>query len=232
MKVRIQKYDPSVDAQPYMKEYDVEYHEKMTVLEALVAINDEQDPVAFDYSCRGRTCGRCAMAYNGTPCLACVTLVEKNGDNTITPLPGFPVVKDLVVDKTQMTERIAGIMARQRALPLTLDEINAPVDPKIYAKMDPLEHCARCGVCVAHCPAVKELGTKKYIGPAGMIAIGLRFYDPYDQGDRVVEAVKNGLWNCQMCGNCDYVCKALEINHKSVYEDLRAAATERGLVVK
>ena len=229
MKVKVQKYDPSVDEAPYMKEYEVEYHENMTVLEALVKINDEQEPLVFDYSCRGRTCGRCAMTLNGTPCLACVTLVNEKGKNEVTPLPGFPIVRDLIVDKTKVTNRVANIMVRQRALPLEWEEITAPVDPATYAKIDPLEHCARCCVCSAACPVVTAKGLKNFIGPTGMIAIGLRHYDPFDQGDRVVEAVQNGLFECTQCGTCSSVCKALEIDHLSVWDDLRAAAEERGL---
>lgn len=229
MKVKVQKYDPSVDKEPYMKEYDVDYRENMTVLEALVAINDEQDPIVFDYSCRGRTCGRCAMALNGTPILACVTLVDENGDNEITPLPHFPIIRDLIVDKSKIHSRVSSIEVRQRANELTLDEINAPVDPEICKKLPPLEYCARCCVCTAACPVVASKGLKSFIGPTGMIAIGLRFYDPYDQGDRVVEAVQNGLYNCIMCGTCTQVCKALEIDHLSVWNDLRAAAEARGL---
>lgn len=232
MKVSVQKYDPSVDAEPYVKEFEVAYHENMTVLEALHAINIEQEPVVFDFSCRGRTCGRCAMALNGEPCLACVTLVSENGKNDITPLPGFPVVRDLIVDKTSMHKRIADSMVRKRAFELELDEVLAPVDPEVFKKVDPLEHCARCGVCVSACPVVQMMGQKEYIGPAGMLAIGMRFYDPFDQGDRVIEAVQNGLWNCTQCGTCDEVCKALEIDHQSVWRDLRAAAEERGLVKK
>ena len=122
MKVSIQKYDPSVDEQPYIVDFDVEWHEHMTVLEAITAINDDQAPVVFDYSCRGRDCGRCAMSLNGQPCLACVTLVDEAGENLIAPLPGFPVVKDLVVDKTKVTDRVAGIMQRQRAKAITCAE--------------------------------------------------------------------------------------------------------------
>lgn len=229
MKVSIQKYDPSVDEQPYIVDFDIDWHENMTVLEALTVVNDECAPVVFDFSCRGRDCGRCAMALNGKPCLACVTLVEEEGENLLTPLPGFPVVRDLVVDKTKVTGKVAQTMKRQRAKDLTLDEITAPVDPVIYAKMNPLEHCARCCVCTAACPVVASMGLKKFAGPTQMIATALRFYDPYDQGDRVIEAVQNGLFNCIQCGTCDTVCKALEIDHLATWADLRAAAEERGL---
>ena len=73
MKISVQKYNPSVDAEPYFGTYEIEHTEHMTLLEALVVINDTIEPIAFDYSCRGRVCGRCAMTLNGTPCLACVT---------------------------------------------------------------------------------------------------------------------------------------------------------------
>lgn len=229
MKVKIQKFNPSVDAEPSFSEYEIEHREHMTLLEALVLINDTIEPIAFDYSCRGRVCGRCAMALNGTPCLACVTLVDTDGKNEVTPLPGFPVVRDLVVDKTKITDKVSRILARQRAFDLALDEVKAPVDPDLYKKLAPLEYCARCGVCMAACPVVQMKGTKAFIGPTGMIAIANRFYDPYDQGDRVVEAVQNGLWSCTECGICDEVCKALEIDHLSTWKDLRAAAEAAGL---
>ena len=81
----------------------------MTLPEALVVINDTIEPIAFDYSCRGRVCGRCAMTLNGTPCLACVTLVEDAGKNEVTPLKHFPVVRDLIVDKTKVTDKVSRI---------------------------------------------------------------------------------------------------------------------------
>ena len=96
MKISVQKYNPSVDAEPYFGTYEIEHTAHMTLLEALVVINDTIEPIAFDYSCRGRVCGRCAMTLNGTPCLACVTLVEDAGKNEVTPLKHFPVVRDLI----------------------------------------------------------------------------------------------------------------------------------------
>lgn len=84
------------------------------------------------------------MTLNGTPCLACVTLVEDAGKNEVTPLKHFPVVRDLIVDKTKVTDKVSRILARQRAFDLNLDEIKAPVDAGLSEKLEPLEYCARC----------------------------------------------------------------------------------------
>lgn len=233
MKVTIQKFDPAVDAEPYYKDYEIEWSEHITGLKALVMIHETQEPIAFDYSCRGRVCGRCAMMINGEAGTACTTVL-KNEDVVIEPLAGFRVVKDLVVDKTEFHDRISEVEVRSRATDLTDADMRTPVDyENIFLKLDPLEWCARCGSCQAACPAVHSAEkANTYIGPAGMIAIGLRHFDPYDTGDRVSQAVQEGLWNCIMCGKCDEVCPALEIEHLETWTALREEATERGLTEK
>lgn len=69
-----------------------------------------------------------------------------------------------------------------------------------------------------------------YIGPSHMLAVAFRHFDPYDQADRIVEAVQGGLWDCTMCGTCTAHCNQLEIDHLAIWQKLRDAATERGLV--
>jgi succinate dehydrogenase/fumarate reductase iron-sulfur protein len=233
MKITIQKYDPAVDAAPTMKDYEIEFVENMTALKAILTVHETVEPIAFDYSCRGRVCGRCAMMVNGIAGTACTTVLD-GSDVTITPLKGFRVIKDLVVDKTEFHNRISGVEQRVRATTITYDDVKAPVDYEdVFLKLDPLEWCARCGCCQAMCPAIYQADSADtYIGPAGMIAIGLRFFDPYDDGDRVQQAVQEGLWNCIMCGTCDTVCPALEIEHIDTWTELRTAATAANLIEK
>ncbi len=232
MKITVERFDPSVDPAPYQKDYDVPMSENLTVLKALVYIHENIEPIAFDYSCRGRVCGRCAMMVNGKPGTACTMAIKEEQDILIQPLPGFPVIRDLVVDKTRLHDRITDLEQRVRATPITYEEACAPVDyENIFIKLDPLEWCARCGSCQAACPVVNAEGQGGvYAGPAAMLAIGLRYLDPYDEGDRVTQAVQEGLWNCIMCGMCDEVCPALEIDHAGTWQLLRDAATERGLI--
>lgn len=230
MNVKIQKYDPSTDAGPYYKTYNVPWKKNITVLEVLVYIHENHEAIAFDYSCRGRVCGRCSMMLDGEPVMACYTPVGKDRDIVLEPLRGFPVIRDFIVDKSKTRDRIAKIEARVRSKPLVQSDITAKMDPALAKKIGNLEWCCRCLSCIAACPVINEdKDQEKFIGPAGIIAIGLRYYDPFDEGDRVVEAVQNGLYECIMCGKCNEVCPAAEIDHLGVYSELREEAKKKGL---
>src|SRR6185295_12845879 len=103
MKFRVFRYDPDKDAQPYMKDYDVtlEATDQM-LLDALNRIKEQDDSLALRRSCREGVCGSDAMNINGKNGLACTTKL-----NTLTepvelkPLPGLPIIRDLIVDMTQ-----------------------------------------------------------------------------------------------------------------------------------
>ena len=66
MKITVKRYDPSKDNAPYETTYEVPHDDEyMTLLQALVYIHENEEPLAFDFSCRGRMCGRCAMMLDG-----------------------------------------------------------------------------------------------------------------------------------------------------------------------
>lgn len=228
MKITVYKYDPAVDAAPYYVSGDVEYREKMTALEALTEFHENIEAVNFDYSCACRLCGRCMMMLNDQPVLICVTPIE-NKDYTFEPLKGYPVIRDLVVDKTTLDNQLSGIYDRVRIEPFT-EETIVPKDynPEVRDRLYKTEFCCRCGVCNAGCPAVISF-PDEYIGPAGMLAIAYRHLDPLDQGDRVMEAVNSGLYRCIMCGRCDVLCAQQDIEHLAAWRILREIAEKRGI---
>lgn len=226
MKITVAKYDPSVDVAPHYEVYEVPFKEYMTALEAMVYIHENCEDLAFDYYCRGRVCGRCAVMLDGEPCLACVAPLDDR-DHTLEPLSGMPVVRDLVVDRHGLHGRLSTMRKRAKVREVTTEEALAPMDPARYLRAESLEWCARCGVCNASCPALKA-NPGSFVGPAGMVAIASRYYDDLDEGDRVLQAVQEGLYTCIMCGTCDEVCSALEIDHVGIWTELRAAAQERG----
>lgn len=227
MKIEMFKYDPAVDNEPYYVEGDVEYTDKMTLLEAIIAFREQCNEVAYDYSCHGRMCGRCAVMLDGEPALACVTPIS-DGSHTIEPLSGQRVIRDLIVDKGDLEDKLSKIYQRVRIEPITEEEamkIPAGVGDSMYEKVN----CTRCGMCNAVCP-VFTASPDEYVGPAAMLAVAYRNEDPYDQADRVMEAVSNGLYKCIMCGRCDEVCQRYEIEHTSAWQVLRDQAEVAGIV--
>jgi fumarate reductase iron-sulfur subunit len=226
MKIKIYKYDPAVDAAPYYIEHDIPYKEKMTMLEAIVYVHENFEAVNYDYSCHGRMCGRCAVMLDGTPALACSTPL-KDADHTIEPLKGMTVIRDLVVDKSDLDDRLSKQYTRVRTEPIKAEEIDNFDGAKAKTIYE-VVNCTRCGMCDAVCPA-KEADPDKYVGPATMTAVAFRFYDSFDQADRVLEAVSNGMYHCIMCGKCDQVCPRPEIRHVDMWTELRAEAVKRNL---
>ena len=219
-------YDPAKDAKPAFKTYEVPWKQYMTVSEVLRYIFEEHESIAFDYSCRSKMCGRCAVMVNAEPKYACFTAVQP-GAVTIEPLKGFPVIRDLVVDKSKFKSRLDGLrFPLQRTS--TLEEIpNIPYET--FQTIDMLEQCRECGMCQTVCPIINEQNDfEKFSGPAAMMHIALRHYDPKDESDRVAQAVFEGLWECTMCGSCQATCM-MDITHLDVLRDLRDTAETRGL---
>lgn len=159
-----------------------------------------------------------------TACTAILT----DEPHVIEPLKGVPVVRDLVVDKSNMLNRIVRISQRERGEQITIDDVTEPIPYDIVERLESLECCSRCLACNASCPVRNEMPAE-YIGPAGMVAIALRHFDTFDEEDRIAQAVQEGLWNCIMCGKCDEVCHTLEIEHVKTWQELRDEATKRGL---
>ena len=231
MKISVWKYNPAVDGAPYLIEGEVPHKEMMTVLEALIYFNENCGYIAHDYNCHGRECGRCALMMDDVPCLACATPIT-DGDHTFAPLAGFPVLRDLVVDKHDFSEELSRQYNRLRVEPLVKEDIDKFETPYDIAETAETiwknTNCMRCGMCNAVCPIYQTM-PDKYVGPAHMLAIHYRHLDPYDQGDRIIEAVSGGLYHCIQCGMCDNVCQRFEIDHQAAWKQLREAAEARGL---
>src|SRR5476651_473036 len=99
----IYRYDPDKDAAPRMQTYEIEIdsHERM-LLDALLKLKSVDETLSFRRSCREGVCGSDAMNINGKNGLACITkLADVSEPVVIKPLPGLPIIRDLIVDMTQ-----------------------------------------------------------------------------------------------------------------------------------
>ena len=98
--IEIYRYDPDKDAAPYMQRFELDAApgEKM-LLDLLVHLKGIDDSIGFRRSCREGVCGSDAMNINGRNGLACVTNLNELPERIVLrPLPGLPVIRDLIVD--------------------------------------------------------------------------------------------------------------------------------------
>src|SRR5512136_1719741 len=215
--VRVYRFDPDEDEKPHFETYTVNVNEGARVLHVLHAIHDELDPtLAYRHSCSSGQCGSCAVRVNGEPVLACM---EEARDNiTIEPL-NLSVKKDLVVDLVPTLETIASLKSSDSSKMPTKSDIDA---------IKPLRTCIECLSCVSVCPA---MDVTKFLGPTAMRQEMRLALDPRDSGDRIVDAVQEGLFNCTSCQACWKVCpKKIEIPGKAI-EKLRSFANQKGLTL-
>lgn len=148
MIVEILRQKKNEDKSYYQKfEYQLT-DENQTVLGMLNELNlnkDLKDKIAFKQSCLQKKCGACAMRINGRPNLACKAKVKDLGDYIkLEPLKKFPVVEDLVVDRTIMQENL-------KTLNAYLDG-EAIVNEKRNELSYEASRCLQCGCCLEVCP--------------------------------------------------------------------------------
>lgn len=227
----VYRYNPAVDSEPYYLTYEVPFDADeitgtMTAMQVLEYIYEQIEPIAYDCSCVSGLCGRCSMMIDGTAGLACWTTLEP-GSHTFEPLAGFPVVRDLKVDKGAVYERYVDTdLANKTVNPIT--EIK-DIDYDLYWNtLERMNMCRECMCCYADCTALNETGWSSYVGPGAMVQIAMRYLDPHDEADRVLQAVFSGVFDCVQCGNCTSVCPAA-IDIADAIKTLQDAAEARDL---
>ena len=227
--ITITRFDSSVDAWPYGTTYDVPDDPEiapMTALKALHWIIRHKEPIAYDYNCRRGTCGRCAMMIDGEPRLAC--LYTLTGSHSLAPLKGFPVIRDLVVDKQSAYAKF--VASNHSIKTLSPNDVLKPIDGAFWREtIYPLNACRECMCCYGGCQALGELKRwGAFAGPGAMQEIYLRSIDGEDRSNRIEQAVFSGLFACIQCGNCTKYCPAL-IKATENIKTMMDAATEQGL---
>src|SRR5690606_34661668 len=170
--VDIYRYIPEVDEKPRMQRYKVkdDFRNKM-VLDVLEHLKTRDATLSFRRSCREGVCGSDGMNINGRNNLACITpvddVMEKQKRLILRPLPGMPVIRDLVVDLTQFIEnyrRIQPYLINNESPP-AIERLQSPAERH---KLDGLYECILCACCSSACPSY-WWNPEKYVGPAGLL---------------------------------------------------------------
>ena len=195
---------------------DMSFLEMLDVLnEQLIA--DGEEPVAFDHDCREGICGMCGLMINGIahgPAKATTTcqlhMRSFTDGDTITVEPWrarpFPVVKDLVVDRSAF-DRIIEAGGYVSAPTGSAPDAHAVPVPKPDADVAfEAAACIGCGACVAACPN----GSAMLFTAAKTTHLGMLPQGQPERYDRALNMVAThddlGFGGCTNSGECTAVC--------------------------
>ena len=212
IEVQVYRYHPEQDLQPRMQSLSLpeEFRSRM-VLDALESLHEADPTLVYRRSCREGVCGSDGMNINGKNRLACITPVSealgKGNTLIIRPLPGMPVIRDLVVDQSLFFQQYQSIK------PWLINNEPAPAierlqSPEERARLDGLYECILCGCCSSQCPSW-WWNPEKYVGPAGLLQAWRFITDSRDQANEErLERLEDpfSLFRCRSIGNCSWVC--------------------------
>ncbi|MBE8717929.1 succinate dehydrogenase iron-sulfur subunit [Cellvibrio polysaccharolyticus] len=211
LKVEVYRYNPETDNAPYMKTYELDTQGKdLMVLDVLELLKAQDEGLAYRRSCREGVCGSDGMNINGKNGLACIKPLSecvKNNKLILRPLPGLPVIRDLVVDMTQFYDqykKIEPYLQNDTPAP-AIERLQSPEDRE---KLDGLYECILCACCSTSCPSF-WWNPDKFIGPAGLLQ-AYRFLA--DSRDLATEKRLSNLddpfsvFRCHGIQNCVAVC--------------------------
>ncbi len=202
--------------------YEVEANEQMSFLEMMDVLNEQliarkEEPVAFEHDCREGICGACSMVINGHPhgplqgTTTCQLHMRhfKDGD-TIYVEPfrakGFPVIKDLVVDRSAFDRIIqaGGFISVSTGQAVDGNTILIPKD--VASKAFDAATCIGCGACVAACPNASAM----LFVSAKVSHLALLPQGQVEAKRRVLNMVRQmdaeGFGNCSNVTACEAEC--------------------------
>jgi succinate dehydrogenase / fumarate reductase iron-sulfur subunit len=206
--LRILRYDPERDAKPHEERYLVEAGPMDRVLDLLHRVKYEQDgTLTFRRSCAHGVCGSDAMLINGRNRLACKIRVDQLGRKiTVAPLPGLPLVKDLVVDMEAFFAKFRSVQPYLQTsdMPPTRERLQSASDRE---RFDDTTKCILCAACTSSCPSF--WAQPSYVGPAAIVNAHRFIFDSRDDAaeERLeILADKDGVWRCRTIFNCSDAC--------------------------
>ncbi len=227
--LRILRYDPERDTKPHEERYTVEAGPMDRVLDLLHKVKYEQDgTLTFRRSCAHGVCGSDAMLINGRNRLACKIRVDQLGRKgiSVAPLPGLPVLKDLVVDMDAFFAKYRSVkpFLINESTPPDRERIQSPADRAIF---DDTTKCILCAACTSSCPSF--WAQPGYVGPAAIVQAHRFIFDSRDQaGEERLEILsdKDGVWRCRTIFNCVDACPR-GINITRAILEVSSAIVER-----
>jgi succinate dehydrogenase / fumarate reductase, iron-sulfur subunit len=219
VRLKVQRQDGPGE-KSYWQEFELPWQPNMNVISALMGIQKHPvtaagtatTPVVWESVCLEEVCGACTMRVNGRvrqSCSAMVDIIAPEGQAiTLQPMTKFPVVRDLVVDRSRMFEDLKRVHAWIR---LDGSHELGPGPRQSQENQEtayPLSRCMTCGCCLEACPQVGPLSN--FVGPAALNQVRLFNLHPsgaMHAGERLDAVMGDGgVEGCGKAQNCVEVC--------------------------
>jgi succinate dehydrogenase / fumarate reductase iron-sulfur subunit len=229
--VDIYRYDPDADDRPRVQRYELELgHDERMLLDVLGRIKAMDETLAFRRSCREGICGSDAMNINGKNGLACLAnMKELPRQIILRPLPGLPVIRDLIVDMTPFFKQYHSIK------PWLVNDDPPPERERLQFpaerdQLDGLYECILCACCSSSCPSF-WWNPDRFVGPAGLLQAYRFIVDSRDQNTAgrltdLEDAYR--LFRCRTIMNCVDVCPK-GLNPARAIGEIRSMLTRRSV---
>ena len=204
----VYRYDPDKDEAPYMQTYELDVSGSRMLLDVLIQLKQMDESLSFRRSCREGICGSDGMNINGKNGLACLTNMRTLKDPIVLkPLPGLPVIRDLIVDMTQFFKQYHSIRP-YLVNPDPPPERERLQSPEARDELNGLYECILCACCSSSCPSY-WWNPDRFVGPAGLLWAYRFIADSRDLGtserlDNVEDVYR--IYRCRTIMNCTNVC--------------------------
>jgi succinate dehydrogenase / fumarate reductase iron-sulfur subunit len=229
--VDIYRYNPDVDSRPRVQQYSINTRaaDRM-LLDVLERIKRMDSSLSYRRSCREGVCGSDAMNINGKNGLACLTNMRDLPEHIVLrPLPGLPVIRDLIVDMTQFFNQYHSVMPYlvNSNPPPEKERLQTPVERD---QLDGLYECILCACCSTACPSY-WWNPDKFVGPAGLLQAYRFIVDSRDEAtaqrlDNLEDPYR--LFRCRTIMNCVDVCPK-GLNPAHAIGEIRTMLTRRAI---
>lgn len=216
IKMRI-KRQAGPGEEPYWENFDIPYQPGMNVISALMEIRmnpvtaegQKTTPVTWDSGCLEEVCGACSMRINGVPRQSCTALIDQlEQPIVLEPFTKFPVLRDLMVDRSPMFEALKRVRAW---VPVDGTYAMGPaerIDPDTQGEMYKYARCMTCGCCLEACPQFND--GSAFIGAQAIGQAYLFNQNPTGKNlkdERLDELMgAGGVVDCGNAQNCVRVC--------------------------
>jgi len=212
MRFSIYRYNPEWDEQPFVQKFELsddKVEPGMMLLGALIKLKEQDETLSFRRSCQEGVCGSDGMNINGVNGLACITpLSDLNQPIELRPLPGMPVIRDLIVNMEPFFKQYKAVKPWLIVDEEPQSESERKQSIEDREKLDGLYECILCGCCSAACPSY-WWNPDRFMGPAALLQASRFIQDSRDQSkaerlEQLDDAYK--LFRCHTIMNCVQVC--------------------------